>query len=193
MTGKRPVAGAAGAGGGGAVLLRCSGEDMERLDALVQRIPMATRSGLAREAMRVGLDVLEEEPARLITGTGRRQPPSRLRDVGPGYSGAAVGRRRDKAARAGARNMTPESSAHKRAAISRSKQRHGDHPFVAAAQARHGSISAWALKNGLKVPTVASWYSRGALRRAIPRLWADRIHAELGVPATPSVWRNGIR
>lgn len=163
---------------------------MARLDALVERIPMATRSGLAREAMRVGLDVLEEDPARLITGfggAGGARHPSRLRETGSRYDSTTP--RRNKPLR----NISPESSAHKRAAISRQRQRHGDHPFVAVVQERYGSVSAWAQHHGLKIPTVSSWYSTGALRRPIPRLWADRIHTELGVPATDAVWPNGIR
>jgi hypothetical protein len=49
-----------------ALFLRVSEEDVDRLDALAQRIPVATKNALARTAMRLGLELLEKDPARVI-------------------------------------------------------------------------------------------------------------------------------
>ena len=49
-----------------ALFLRISAEDERRLDALAERIPIASKNAIAREAMRLGLSLLEEDPARLV-------------------------------------------------------------------------------------------------------------------------------
>ncbi|CAN5341398.1 hypothetical protein BH09MYX1_BH09MYX1_62200 [soil metagenome] len=48
------------------VTIRLSDEDVARLDAMTARIPVASRKGIARAALRVGLDALEKNPARLV-------------------------------------------------------------------------------------------------------------------------------
>lgn len=48
------------------VTIRLSDEDVARLDAMTARIPVASRNGIARAALRVGLDALEKNPARLV-------------------------------------------------------------------------------------------------------------------------------
>lgn len=49
-----------------ALYLRVGSEDVQRLDALVERLPIASRNAIAREAMRLGIALLEEDPARLV-------------------------------------------------------------------------------------------------------------------------------
>jgi len=53
------------------IAMRVSGEDVARIDALAARVPIATRNAIARAALRFGLEVLEENPGRLIS----EQPP----------------------------------------------------------------------------------------------------------------------
>jgi predicted DNA-binding protein len=48
------------------VAIRLSEEDMERLEGLVERIPIATRNAIARAALRIGLDALEKDPNQLL-------------------------------------------------------------------------------------------------------------------------------
>ncbi|CAN5392852.1 hypothetical protein BH09PAT4_BH09PAT4_09610 [soil metagenome] len=56
--------------------LRLSDEDMKRLDALADSIPIASRNAIAREALRIGLATLEADPSQLFppkkTKTRRR-------------------------------------------------------------------------------------------------------------------------
>jgi hypothetical protein len=46
--------------------LRVTPEDARRLDAIEARIPIASRHRIAREALRIGMGVLEEDPLRLL-------------------------------------------------------------------------------------------------------------------------------
>jgi hypothetical protein len=46
--------------------LRLTAEEGTRLDALVARVPIASKHSIARAAFRLGLDILEENPARLV-------------------------------------------------------------------------------------------------------------------------------
>jgi hypothetical protein len=73
-----------------ALYVRVSPSDIERLDALVERIAMASRTGLAREALRLGLALIEGEPSILIgrkldarggarPGAGRKPKPRKRR------------------------------------------------------------------------------------------------------------------
>ncbi len=48
------------------LFIRVTVEDLERLDALADRISIVTRTSLAREAMRIGLDAIEANPALLV-------------------------------------------------------------------------------------------------------------------------------
>lgn len=48
------------------VAIRVEQADADRLDALVERLPIATRHAIAREALRIGLSVLEEDPTQLV-------------------------------------------------------------------------------------------------------------------------------
>lgn len=53
------------------VAVRLDDEDFARLAALAERIPVASRHALAREALRLGLTALEREPERLLRGRRR--------------------------------------------------------------------------------------------------------------------------
>lgn len=57
------------------VTLRVSKEDVDRLDALTEQLPLK-RSALIRAALRLGLELVEEDPALLL----RPRRPSRRSD-----------------------------------------------------------------------------------------------------------------
>jgi hypothetical protein len=46
--------------------VRVSTDDLARLDALVERLPIGMRHGIARFAFRVGLEAIEKGPALLL-------------------------------------------------------------------------------------------------------------------------------
>jgi predicted DNA-binding protein len=48
------------------LMLRLDPEDAERLDKLASRVRFASKTALAIEAIRIGLDEIEENPARLL-------------------------------------------------------------------------------------------------------------------------------
>src|SRR5438105_1929123 len=48
------------------VTIRMTDADMARLTALVERLPVASRNAIAREALRIGMAALEEDPERLV-------------------------------------------------------------------------------------------------------------------------------
>lgn len=51
--------------------IRISKVDNERLESLVDRIPVASRNAIARHAFRLGLEFLEKDPRRIVY-----QPPT---------------------------------------------------------------------------------------------------------------------
>lgn len=53
--------------------MRVSPDDAARLDALSDRIRITTRHGVARAALRLGLAVLEEDPARVLADAPRKR------------------------------------------------------------------------------------------------------------------------
>jgi hypothetical protein len=58
--------------------LRLTADEAARLDALVERIPIASRHSIARAALRIGLDALEADPARVVMPAAKpRRPPRR--------------------------------------------------------------------------------------------------------------------
>jgi predicted transcriptional regulator len=57
------------------VTLRVSKEDVARLDALTEEMPLK-RSALIRAALRLGLELIEEDPARLLRKRQRRRSSS---------------------------------------------------------------------------------------------------------------------
>jgi len=56
--------------------LRLSDEDVKRLDALADGIPIATRNAIARAALRIGLASLEKDPSQLLSA---KKPKTRRR------------------------------------------------------------------------------------------------------------------
>jgi hypothetical protein len=56
--------------------VRVSADDLARLDALAERLPIGTRHAIARFALRIGLDEIERNPAVLLGGAvkGRKAP-----------------------------------------------------------------------------------------------------------------------
>lgn len=54
--------------------IRVAKSDIERIDALAERMPVGTRHSIARVALRLGLDAIERDPVVLIGGApkGRR-------------------------------------------------------------------------------------------------------------------------
>lgn len=55
-----------------ALSIRVTSEELDRLDALTERVRLLSRHALAREALRIGLEELEADPARLLA-----PPPSK--------------------------------------------------------------------------------------------------------------------
>ena len=49
-----------------AIYIRVTQEDLDRLDGIADRAEVLTRSGLARAALRLGLGLVEENPAILL-------------------------------------------------------------------------------------------------------------------------------
>ena len=49
------------------VAIRLSDDDMQRLDALADSIPIASRNAIARAALRFGLASLEADPSQLLS------------------------------------------------------------------------------------------------------------------------------
>lgn len=67
-----------------ALYLRIAPDDIRRLDALAERIPVVSRNGIARAAMRLGLAALDADPRRILEGgppakRGRRSAGGRRR------------------------------------------------------------------------------------------------------------------
>lgn len=58
--------------------VRVSADDLARLDALAERLPIGTRHSIARFAFRIGLDAIERDPAILLgTSVKGRKAPAR--------------------------------------------------------------------------------------------------------------------
>jgi hypothetical protein len=55
--------------------IRVSHEDVQRLDALKKRIAIASRNAIARSALRLGIELLEADPARAMSEPGAKKPP----------------------------------------------------------------------------------------------------------------------
>jgi len=54
------------------VAMRVSEEDITRLAALAERIPIASRNAIARAALRIGLEALEANPSRIVDAAPRK-------------------------------------------------------------------------------------------------------------------------
>jgi hypothetical protein len=69
-----------------------------------------------------------------------------------------------------------------------------DHPFSELLRKRDSSPKNWAESHGVAYSSVKSWFAPPGSKaaRSIPRRYADLIEQELGLAASPSVWKNGI-
>lgn len=56
--------------------VRVSADDLARIDAIAEKLPIGTRHAIARFALRIGLDAIERDPGILLGGTikGRKAP-----------------------------------------------------------------------------------------------------------------------
>ena len=56
--------------------VRVSADDVARLDALAERLPIGSRHAIARFALRLGLDAIERDPGVLLgaAAKGRKAP-----------------------------------------------------------------------------------------------------------------------
>lgn len=58
------------------IAIRVAQEDADLLDDLAARLPVASRHAIAREALRIGLAVLDEDPTQLVkSATGKGTNP----------------------------------------------------------------------------------------------------------------------
>jgi hypothetical protein len=58
--------------------VRVSADDLARLEALAERLPIGTRHAIARFALRIGLDAVERDPSVLLgTPVKARKAPAR--------------------------------------------------------------------------------------------------------------------
>lgn len=57
--------------------IRLTEEDVRRLDALVGIVPVATKNALAREALRLGMGLLEKNPRHLLRPKRSRRSKGR--------------------------------------------------------------------------------------------------------------------
>jgi hypothetical protein len=62
-----------------ALSIRVNADDVERLDALARRISVATRHAVARAALRLGMDALEEDPTLIISKPVAKRGGARAR------------------------------------------------------------------------------------------------------------------
>lgn len=59
------------------IAIRLTSADLERLEALAEKIPIASRNAIARVALRIGLEALEKDPTLLFAGA--KKPRARRR------------------------------------------------------------------------------------------------------------------
>lgn len=62
-----------------ALYVRVTKGDIERLETLVARIPIASRNAIARAAMRLGLELLERDPTKIIASPPSKRGPKARR------------------------------------------------------------------------------------------------------------------
>lgn len=61
-----------------ALYIRATPDDARRLAALAEQIPIASKNTIARVALRLGMEQLEEDPARILaTGAPPKRGPRR--------------------------------------------------------------------------------------------------------------------
>ena len=57
------------------LFLRVTKRDRERIEALAARLPIVGASAVARGALSLGLDILEKDPAKILTVKVNPEPP----------------------------------------------------------------------------------------------------------------------
>ena len=61
------------------IAVRLSETDLKRLEAIVKQVPIAKRNAIARAALRLGLDVLEKDPTKIVEQRSARHRPRPVR------------------------------------------------------------------------------------------------------------------
>lgn len=59
--------------------VRVTKADLARVDALAERYPLATRHGIARMALRLGLAAIEENPMLLLGDAPKAKPKGKTK------------------------------------------------------------------------------------------------------------------
>lgn len=62
-----------------ALYVRVAPGDIERLDALSERIAVVSKNAIARAAMRLGLSILENDPSKILGTVLRKRSRTRAR------------------------------------------------------------------------------------------------------------------
>lgn len=129
------------------------------------------------------------ERARVLSGEGKQveavlllAEAHLLRDRADGLTGRNLPRKLV--------NMPQEHTEAPRRVGRPTKSRH---PFPVALEARGSNLAAWAKENGVSRTVAQSWFASKPDGRSIPKRHAKAIEKALGVPATETVWPNGIR
>lgn len=61
------------------IAVRLTEGDVERLEELSKQLPIATRNAIARTALRLGLDVLESDPTRVLARPASKERSKSVR------------------------------------------------------------------------------------------------------------------
>lgn len=59
------------------IAIRLTSADLDRLEALAEKIPVASRNAIARAALRIGLEALEKDPTRIFAGVKKSRARKR--------------------------------------------------------------------------------------------------------------------
>ena len=59
------------------IAIRLSEEDVDRLDALTKRFPIASRNAIARAALRLGMAAIEKDPMQLLSSDAPPPKPGK--------------------------------------------------------------------------------------------------------------------
>lgn len=68
-----------------------------------------------------------------------------------------------------------------------------EHPFPRKLEERGDSVVKWAKRHKVGRKKAESWYAPKPNGRKIPLIFAKMLEKELGIPAEPAFWPNGIR
>ena len=59
------------------IAIRLTSADLDRLEALAEKIPVASRNAIARAALRIGLEAIEKDPTHLFAGAKKSRARKR--------------------------------------------------------------------------------------------------------------------